>query len=131
MNIFDSETLAGLVDSQTGSSERVSVMVWFRYPQKKSSSFLKGCGKWIITPNRQSGSPFGNLVLSNRSFTEVLRLFSLTLARMGQESMERNRPVICSNWMSSRTRDFLICWRESFVVSLKKEESLSTKGEGC
>jgi hypothetical protein len=38
----------------------------------------------MVILNLQAGPPFGILVLSNRCLTEVLRLFSFTLARMGR-----------------------------------------------
>ena len=82
----------------------------------------------MTTPSLQSGSPAGILVLSNLSLQDVLRLFSLTLARMAQESIERYLPLITLSLIRSRTKLFLMVCRRELSVLLKKEENLSTEG---
>jgi len=45
-----------------------------------------------MTPIRASGSLFGSLLLLNRSFIEVFKLFSFTTTGTAAESIERKLP---------------------------------------
>jgi len=116
-------TLAGLVISATGNSDMASKTTWFRYPQKYSIFlfFLK----WMRTPSLASGSPLGILDLSNRVLTEVFKLFSLTLAKIWPESIERKWPFISFRDINSVIRVFLISCRGGLGVFLRKEERRS------
>ena len=65
------------------------------------------------------------LNLLNRSLTEVFKLFSLTLAKISQESIERKWPFISPRDTNSVIRVFLIFCRSGLGVFLKKEERRS------
>ena len=58
----------------------------------------------------------------------VFRLFSLTMASMGQESPERYLEAISPAKASCMTRSVRIFWRDGLGVSCKKEEKRSTEG---
>lgn len=73
-----------------------------------------------------SGSALGNLVLSKRSLTIVLMLFSLTGAKTGHESVERNLPVISPSIISFKTMSSLIDCKSLLGVSLKNDKNRST-----
>ena len=117
-----SETLAGLVISATGNSDTASRTTWFRYPQKNSIFFSEPSLKWTRTPSLASGSPLGNLDLLKRSLTEVFKLFSLTLAKIWPESIERKWPFISPRDINSVIRVFLIFCRGGLGVFLRKED---------
>jgi len=113
-------TLAGLVNSETGSSDRTSVITWLRYPQKNCIFLVPGEGKVAKTPKQESGSPLGLTVLTKRSLATVLRLFCLTLAKMGHESLARKLPEICLRSINCFTKFIRMnCRTELGVSSLK------------
>jgi len=122
MNRVCSETLAGLAISATGNSDMASKTTWFRYPQKYSIFFSEFFLKWMRTPSLASGSPLGILDFLNRSLTEVFKLFSLKLAKIWQESIERKWPFISPRDINSVMRMFLIFCRGRLGVFLKKKE---------
>ena len=125
---IESWELAGEVSSAMGSSETASIRIWFLYPQK-NSIFFELFGKVTIIPSFASLSPFGMQVLVKRFLTLVLRLFSLTLALMGQESAAIKLPDICLSWISREIKDFLTFWKILFGVFLTKAENLSFEGK--
>jgi len=77
-------TLAGRVTSARGSSESQSFIIWFLYPQKKSTLFSSWT-KVGKTPILQSLSFLGGLSFLNLLLTLVFKLFSFTLASIGQD----------------------------------------------
>jgi hypothetical protein len=81
--------------------------------------------------NRASGSPFGLRVLSKRWETELLRLFSLTLARIGQESMTRCFPEIVPSSRFVRTNCVRISCNTGWGVSRRNRENRSMGGGVC
>ena len=124
-------TLAGLVSSETGSSDRTSVITWLRYPQKNCIFLVPDEGKVAKTPKQESGSPLGLTVLTKRSLATVLRLFCLTLAKMGHESLAMKLPEICLRSISCFTKFIRINCRTGLGVSFKKVDRRSTLGMVC
>jgi len=66
-----------------------------------------------MIPSRASGEPLGIWDFEKRSLTLVLRLFSLTRAGIGQESIERYSPV-----MTARSMRLWMSWSRIFCNSL-------------
>ena len=118
-------TFAARVVSAIGSSELQSFMIWFLYPQKNSTLVLPDV-KVGKTPIRQSLSFLGGLSLRNLCLTLVFKLFSFTLASIGQESTDRYFPFMIPSRSSFLTSEILISWRTLLSVSLRKQENLST-----
>ena len=85
---------------------------------------------WIVNhyPRRAPGSPLGLWSLSNLSLTEVLRLFSLTLAGMGQEFKATILAIITPSWMRVSTRTSLTLVSLWLEVFLKNEENRFIEG---
>jgi len=77
-------------------------------------------------PILQSLSFLGGLSFKNLYLTLVFKLFSLTLASIGQESTDRYFPFMILHSISFLTRATLISCKTSLSVSFKKQENLST-----
>lgn len=71
---------------------------------------------------------FWSAFLSKRSVTEVLSLFSRTLASMAQESMATTLPEMTFSSIKRSTIRCRRAWNVSFFVSRRKRENRSIDG---
>ncbi len=91
---------------------------------KRLRAIIDGCSDIGIASKIRS-APLGILDLSNRLLMEVFKLFSLTLAKIWPESIERKWPFISFRDINSVIRVFLIFCRGGLGVFLRKEERRS------